>query len=213
MSLFPISSRPSRGLQRPTGSDDTHLLPVLETLSFAYAMAGRLEDAASTGVRTVSIMRSTIPGSSAFGLALANHAGVLRRMGQLDEARTLLEESLSLPEARTGAHSISHGILASTLDDLGDLEGAIREQRKAIESQASDPGSNPGTKVHSHIKLAGFLRRASQYRQAESVLNEALTLHDPNAPMGHGEGRLEDAFVDLYEAWGRPDKADEWRRE
>ncbi len=65
------------------------------------------------------------------------------------------------------------------------------------------------------IVLGGYGRtlvKLERYEDAEPALNEAYTLLDAGEGSdSEGTTLVVEALIDLYDAWGKPEKAAEWR--
>ena len=96
--------------------------------------------------------------------------------------------------------------------EQGDLDSAIASQQRAIAVLHEDPTQAAATTLFSTIKLAGFLREAGRFAEAERLLLAAQDEQGHAGTEAHpGSPQLVSALVALYEGWGRPDEATRWR--
>lgn len=141
---------------------------------------------------------------------------VRRAQGSYTEAESYLRESLEMRQRLLGGE---HASLANTLTglarvliDLGELEEAEERIAKAITIYK---GAHPPS--HWRIAYAESVQatiRVSQGRfaEAENILRTSYdTVVAAKGPRSHSTREILDRFVDLYEAWGKPAKAEEYR--
>ncbi|UCG59465.1 MAG: tetratricopeptide repeat protein [Phycisphaerales bacterium] len=118
--------------------------------------------------------------------------------------------------------------LAAAYAETGDFAAGVREQKKALELAArQDYVSAPAEYWRYALRLleSGRVIRAScltsrarariackRYDEAEQELTAALTAAQRYLGETHPETRgCILAFIELYEAWGKPDEAEKWR--
>ena len=73
--------------------------------------------------------------------------------------------------------------------------------------------SMPGTWLHYNAMslLGGALAGQKKYAEAEPLLVEGYENMKPPPPAAVRKKEALERVVELYEAWGKPDKAKEWR--
>ena len=198
---------------RAMGPEHPMLIGLYHDLAVAHLFAGDPVASEAAERRGLALARRVAPGTNRMALALTGHAQALRRLGRLDEAEAELREALPLYRRRPADRAVPLGTLASLLAEKGDLETAIATQRTVVDLLAQD-GSGPAALVRqsSVLKLAGFLTQAGRYPEAEALL---LPLDARVDDRTHGPGadrRTWTVLADLYEAWGRPDRAADYRQ-
>jgi tetratricopeptide (TPR) repeat protein len=115
--------------------------------------------------------------------------------------------------------------LAAAYAEVGDFASAIEWQKKAIALLTEEP--RPRSDFEARLKLyesgqpardnyirslAWAIYRQGQYADAERLLIKALEFSRRVFGEEHPETRAcLEHFVRLYEAWGKPQKAEEWR--
>ncbi len=133
-------------------------------------------------------------------------------------------KACELTDWKAGTHV---GTLAAAYAETGDFASAIKWQKKAIDLLTEEERPLYGPEFESRLKLyesrqparQSFVRAVAwvnysrgQYSEAEQMLIEALEFSRRVLGEEHSETQacLED-FVRLYEAWDKPEKAEEWR--
>ena len=203
-------SRP-RSTTRAFGPDHPRVLTASGPLLFVYLSTGQLGKADTLGVEVLRVARGARAEQGGLYVQfLTTHASVLRRLGRLDEAEAELREALAISTIRSATRSVPFGTLASVLAEKGDLGGAIAAQRESVTLLEENGEGSP---AFGRMKLAGFLRDARRFAEAET---ELLVVHRLLVEQGESGGHqtvgsVAAEFVTLYEAWGRADEAARWR--
>lgn len=181
----------------------------------AAAYRKALEDWAPEDESRNRDWRAPVRGRDA-ATALANLAGCLCELGQLDEAMEACDRALSLD----ANHAPSLTNLGMILDAQGKFEEAVNAHKRAV---AADPAYARG-----HANLAVALRITGALDEALAASHQAVALHpdDPLIRFNHAHallmnGHLASGFEELR--WGQscrgwsegyPDFAEpEWRGE
>jgi serine/threonine protein kinase/tetratricopeptide (TPR) repeat protein len=186
---------------------------------------GDLEDAESMYREVLAMWEKA---DSDFGPAWVRHnlAGVLYKKGDYEEAETLFREAL---EGFRKTRGNEYPMVASTLHGLGKLIARLNAPTEVQETEGDCEGALPlflealeinlGTVGPSDLHTASVrgsygtcLARLGRYLQAEQQLLDSLASlragrDDDQEATAEGVRRL----VRLYEAWGQPEKADEYR--
>ena len=140
--------------------------------------------------------------------------GLIAMSGVRVRTKELAELGVTLPQF------VNRGVVIASLPSLGlltvaaltpsDVEVVYREVLASRRRRLS----NEHTATAGSMVLVGqVLTKKGGYREAETLLEEALPIHLAKHGLGH-RGTLETlhALVTLYEAWGRPDRLAEYRR-
>src|SRR5690606_12621883 len=131
---------------------------VLDPLSFLLMLTGRAEEAVTLSAESVALARDGAPGSSRLRAALVGHAGILRRLGRLDEAEAAATEALALPVRRPHDRALALGALASVHADRGAVGAAVAAQREALAILRETLGDADPVTAQSAVKLATLLQ-------------------------------------------------------
>jgi hypothetical protein len=101
------------------------------------------------------------------------------------------------------------GIVRMKLGKLDEAETALRESLSLYEK------TGPGSWTYWHVAslLGGCLAGQERFAEAEPLLLDGyLKMQPPGAPVPRRWHRAAgERIVALYEAWGKPEKAAEWR--
>jgi len=102
--------------------------------------------------------------------------------------------------------------LASVLRKQKRLEEAEPLYREALETAETVWPEGHYLVEHFRRGLGVCLRSMQRYEEAEPLLLLSHERHEASLPEGHAY-RTEgiESLADLYEAWGQPDRAEEWR--
>jgi len=179
-------------------------------LSQVYSAQGRHREAADAVVVAIDTYRSGLgerhPDLLAF---MSDGLPLLRRGGRYGEgeawSRTLAEQFASMNSGHTIGLVHRYRILhASFLIQLRRLE----EARRAIEGlrAATDLFLSDDETFLLHRTEGEYFLAQADHERAEAALNAAAAFEDTAS-----DPILAQDFVDLYEAWDRPDDAARWR--
>jgi serine/threonine-protein kinase len=150
--------------------------------------------------------------------AMGALGAALDRAGQAEEADSVLRAALALSERTYGPqHSNTAGAmrsLAHVLAHRRQFEEAERMMRRALAIRAGLGGPNTPLMGVMNGGLAEILIARRDFAQAELLLQQAATIFDSHRiPRTHTDYRdVLDQFVRLYEAWGKPESAEQYRR-
>ena len=148
-------------------------------------------------------------------MALNNLASVLAYQERDEEAEATFREAVAVREEHWGPRhrrvGQSYYVLGTFLLTRGDTLAAEENYRKAVAIYAEALGADDGRTARAKAALATTLLAERRYDEAERLLLEAYPIlrDDPSA-----EAYARDALtriVEVYEAWGKPEKAEEYR--
>ncbi len=185
----------------------------LDTLAFVYRGLGRLDDA-------IEVQREALelPDAIRRGGMESLLVDMLVEKGDLAGAEAMLLWNL---ERRHAARPADDPVLGTSYRFLGDvrakmgrLEEAEADLRRAVAQLEKTLDHDDPLVSSARSELGALLVRRQRFEEAETLLVEAA-----EALAGHGyfdwEARLRaqafERVVDLYESWGRPAEAADWR--
>jgi serine/threonine protein kinase/Tfp pilus assembly protein PilF len=150
------------------------------------------------------------------GGCLNNLGAVLSAQGRLDEAEPLLREALAISRQRLGPEHVQTSsdlnVLGGIVCRKGDFDEALALHRECLAIRRKVLGDEHEYTAVTHASLGRCLTKAGRYSEAEAELVEARRVF--RTALGDRHRRTIDClerFVELYEAWGRPDYAQEYR--
>jgi tetratricopeptide (TPR) repeat protein len=203
------------------GADHPHTLDTLARLAVAYQAAGKLEQAlallqqASVGIETRQFYH---PNAGVIvGALIACH----ERLKHYDQAEAWRRKWLVVVKGRSGADSLPSAtemaLLCTNLlkqKKFADAEPLARECLAIRAKKEPDAW----TSFNSKSLLGAAMLGQKKYAEAERLLldgYEGMKQREAKIP-SEGKFRLTEAverLVQLYESWGRPEQAANWRKE
>jgi serine/threonine protein kinase/tetratricopeptide (TPR) repeat protein len=203
------------------GPDHPKTLASHDSLANAYLAAGRLPEAIARNQETFKLMMAKLGPGHPYTLASHNSlAHAYLDAGRLPEAIALHEEALKLRTAKLGPdhpdtlislNNLSRAYLAAGLFARSE---PILRQCLAIRERTQPEG---WWTFHTRSQLGGSLLGQKKFAEAEPLIlqgYEGMEARQAKIP-APSQRRLAEAgerVVKLYEAWGKKDKAAEWRR-
>ena len=147
---------------------------------------------------------------------LNNLGLLLRDKGDLDQAIALFREVTELDRKNLGEdHPYVAGRmnnLASTLGRKGDTAAAEELFRQSLVIQRKNFPEKSWQIATTKILLAGCLQQGEKYPEAESLGLEAFPIIKDSYGLTHARTQAAlRRLITLYEAWGKPDKAAEYK--
>ncbi|MET3125521.1 tetratricopeptide (TPR) repeat protein [Arcicella rosea] len=116
-------------------------------------------------------------------------ATLLQELGELNEAKTLLEKILRFDERRFGLEHpntiITYSNLASTYKDLGDLEKAKTLSKKVLSLAEKHFGKNHSTTAIANSNLALVIKDLGDIQEAKKLLKRTLFSNEINFGKSH----------------------------
>jgi len=143
---------------------------------------------------------------------LNNLALVLREKGDLDQAISLFREVTELDRKNLGEEhpyiASRMNNLAATLGRKGDYPAAEDLYRRSLVIQRKTFPDKSWQIATTKFLLGACLKEEKRYPEAESLMLEAFPIIEKSFGIGHprAQGAVK-RLVDLYEAWGKPDRA------
>lgn len=206
-----------RGLLQP---EDVGTLALLRTLGLLRQAQGRKAEAQELLQKSLEGRRKVLGTDHPETLKTQHDlAVVLAEQNRFKEAEGLLREIVTAVRERQllpadhpdfGRSLVS---LAATLVDQGRAQEAEPLAREGLEISSKALPPEHWQPAEAKSVLGGCLTALAQYASAEELLRGA---HQAlQASQGGGPSRLESArkrLVRLYEAWGNPQQAAEWRK-
>jgi eukaryotic-like serine/threonine-protein kinase len=209
-------------MEAKLGPEHPATLTARSNLANAYWSAGRAADAVRLHEQTLKQSEARFgPDHPETLTARHNLAEAYSSAGRTADAIRLAEQNLKLQKAKLGPR---HPKVAATLAQLGlcllqekkyaEAEPLLRRCLKVREAKQPDDWAT----FNAQSMLGGALLGQKKYTDAEPLLLSGYQgMHQRQARIPpHGKVRLTEALerlTQLYDAWGRKDQADRWRKE
>jgi len=149
-------------------------------------------------------------------LVMGNLADVLKRAGRYEEAEPLHLKALELRRQVLGEdhpyaiHSLRGlGLLRAEQERYEEAEKLLTE---SLEKRRRVQGHEHKRTIQNMVQLGWVYTKQQRYDEAETLLLDAFKLSD--RVLGHPDRVTIESIqkiIELYEAWDKPEKAQEWR--
>lgn len=206
--------------QRQLGPDHHDTLITMNNLALTYRSQGKFSEAEPIQRQVVEIMTRTIgPDHRDTLIALGNLASNLKLQRRYPEAIELTQRVIATRRRVLGS---DHAETMNSVTNLGDIylkqedfksaEPVLRE----IWEYQKRTAPNGWVTAAATGRLGYALTHLGRFEEAEVLVVSGyldFVAREKQVP-GLSKGLLKDAgdyVVELYEAWGRPDRAAEWR--
>ena len=204
-------------MKRKLGEDHPKTLSTMANLGVNYRDAGRLAEA----IPLLEVVHRKSPDHPSLWSIGQDLVSAYIRAGNEAEAAALITSELAIDRRRAGAGSPQlgnrlaiWGMQRMNLKAFADAEPLFRECLTIRERSAADAWTTSYTRCLIGASLLG----QKKYAEAEPLLlagYEGMKQREGQIPP-QGKIRLTEALervVQLYDDWGRKDKADEWRKQ
>jgi len=189
----------------------------MSNLSGALLQKGELDEAEALARESIAIRRKILGEHSETAEGLCGLGEVLLARGNLDEATSLFQEGAAMFEKKLGDRHPSLGFALAGLGDTYMKKSKLTEAEKWLREAlriwaAALPPDHSEVLAH-RANLGECLTRQQRFEEAELELLPASELVSKKEfATEKEEKRVSDALVVLYESWGKPDRAAEYRR-
>jgi tetratricopeptide (TPR) repeat protein len=170
--------------------------------------------AAEASMRRIIEFHRRSPGSKnpLLAAALARLGYILRTTDRAGEAEKVLRESLDIHRALNDPHdndiSFTLNELALAIGSRGQPAEAEKLQREAI---ARAPEDDREVLIY-RARLARWIALQQRFEEAEKQLQDVVPeLQRTFGPNASNTAEAISILADVYDAWGKPDQAAEWR--
>jgi tetratricopeptide (TPR) repeat protein len=203
--------------RRVLGEEHRDTLASMVWLAYVYMCEGRLDESESLWLRGLELQRRVLGEEHPDTLTTMHYlAWLYGNQGRHDEALSQMVE----------AHEIQYRVMGEehpdTLASMNDLayfyycHGRYDEAEplyvRALELQRRAIGEASTFTLYSHWGLARTLVKQGKWQEAETLAIDFHKKINSAAALEHfGEKDAIELFIELYDAWGKPEKAAEWR--
>jgi len=199
------------------GPENPYTLDTRSNLAWLYYMQRRLDEAIALNEEVLEV-KARVLGEThpATMTTLSNLAIAYKDAGYLDKAEPLFRKELEIERSTLGE---DHPNFLVTLTNFARFLAQEERFDEAIplfeQSVASHEKNMPADFVGTGFTLAfygGCLRDCKRFEESERRFLQARPIFEANFPPDHPtRARLILDIADLYDAWGKPDTAAEWR--
>ncbi|MBN2448404.1 MAG: serine/threonine protein kinase [Phycisphaerae bacterium] len=203
--------------QKTLGPDHPDVAATLSALGSTLYALGEHEQAEAHFRQALELRRRTLGEDHPFVTAsLGNLAASLAATGKPDEADALYQQVLRRQRQTLGKEHQQVGVTllnySTMLSSQGRHADAADAARQALEIFVATHGEQHLRVAEARQQLAKVLQAGGEFEAAET---ELLTAYNLRATLAGSDARATQesalGLVDLYEAWGKPDAAAEWR--
>ncbi len=200
------------------GNEDYELMPVLNNLQYVYVATGELDKAEHATREALTIAQNLFDANHSDVMLLSgNLAGILSKKGEHEESLSLSTKILKLTRSSV---SKDHPRLARALIGMtrsliakGDFAAAEKTARESVSIRQAtlDPDSWKLANVQS--VLGECLVHLGKLPEAEALLLPShLRIQAEKGLESEVTIQSQRRITELYDAWGKPDKAADYRR-
>lgn len=202
--------------RRRYGADHPAVVFATSNLAGLLAETGRLDEAESLYRQALDLTRRLYPDETPkLASALYNMGWLLKEKEDYRAAEPLLRQALTIRIRILGDEHLStaasRAALGETLLATGRFEEAETLFRQALVVQRKIQGPDGEDVAMTERCLGRCLIKRHRFDEAEPLLLKSHAFFSGRYPNDRSTKESLEALVSLYEAWGKPEKAKEWR--
>lgn len=213
----PLMVKTLEAKRRLLGEEHPGTLVTMNNLANVYCDQGRYDEAEPLYAKTLEVRRRVLGEEHPRTLnSLGNLGRVYRKLGRYQEAEQLGVQALESLRRLLGEDHpqtlLRKANLAALYHDQGRYEEAERLYAETLEAHRRVLGEDHRDTLSCLLALTRTLVDQRKFEQAEPLANECYQCHNDVYGAEHDETReAVTLLVELYEAWGKPEQAAEWR--
>jgi serine/threonine protein kinase/tetratricopeptide (TPR) repeat protein len=200
------------------GLGSPYTLSTMRRLAGVYHVVGRNADSVKTGEEAVALMRKKFGPDHRETLGtMLNLANSYGAVGRLDDALKLNEETFALMKGKLGPSEASTLMAMNNLANCyaasGRYADALKLRQEKLALQQAKLGADHAETLRTMLLVGRSHIELKDYAAAEAILLDRQARVERNAkdlPPGWKTVAIP-RFIQLYEAWGKPDEAEKWR--
>ncbi|MHC5005991.1 MAG: serine/threonine-protein kinase [Planctomycetota bacterium] len=199
------------------GNEHVDVAGGLTNLARCLSSLDRKREAEKLYREALAIKRQALgDGHVSVAITLSQLAQLLYTSGQFAEAESLCREALEIRQRKLGpTHGSTIGatlLLARILAGEGDWTGAEQAYAELIRLRRLAYSGDDLRITMAQIEQAGCLKELGRFEEAEPLLLVGLRRVEAEHGPDHGQtNSVRARLAALYEAWGKPDEAQQYR--
>lgn len=187
----------------------------LNNVGYMLRQRGQLQEAEALFREAFDITRTSLGNHPNTAAAMNNLASVLQEGGDLQEAERLSREALDIFRSSLGNDHpyVAAGMtnLAGVLLERKDFSGAALVIKDALEFPMDKLPEDHPIRARAKSAMGACLIEQHEYQEAEKLLLEAYAVLSIQDQGGVSFQKTWQRILDLYKAWGKPEKAEQLR--
>jgi tetratricopeptide (TPR) repeat protein/predicted Ser/Thr protein kinase len=199
------------------GDEHSQTAHAMALLGRLYAKQGRYDEAEPLYIKALEVRRATLGEKHPYTLWSIDHlAALYKDQDRYDAAEPLARELVALrrerAESKPSDLAGALGLLAEVLIQRSDAQSAEPLLRECLEIRRTGLPEDDRSIAETESLLGGCLTALGRYDEAEPLLLESYPRIRSAAEEPDKQARAAcQRIIELYDAWGKPDQAAEWR--
>ncbi len=207
-------------LRKAGGPEDSTVLSYTRPLATLYRNQGKFADSEALLVKLVEVERRTPgEGNQTTRVDMEALAQVYQKQGKYGQSEEMYNQLLDA-QRRSKSEALRIAVTQSSIGWVrlqqkryAEAEAVLREAANSLEATAPAPWE----KFNIESMLGASLAGQKKYTEAEPLLlsgYDGMTQQKPTTTTSSRftQEQAGDAIVNLYQAWGKPEKAAEWKK-
>ncbi len=202
--------------RRTLGEDHPDVAFTLQAVAVTLDEHGQYAEAERAYREALALQRKVLgPEHPEIVTTLTNLGVTLRHQGQLAAAKDVFGEALSMSRKLFGPETTDTAAVLAGLAEVDLLEGEVREAedlaRQSLAFREKLLGAEHQDTAESLALLGRVLVERGLFTEAETALLRAQSRVDRPEVLARRRQEVRDSLWHLYQAWGKPEKAAQWR--
>ena len=212
----PLLQQALEGQRRTLGREHEDTLYSMHNLAYLYRNQGRFEEAEPLLREALDVLRPTKGEDHPDTImAMGNLAELYQNLDRDDEAEGMYVETLDVAQRVLGKDHVANLMYSFNLAELYQEQGRP-EKAEPLFAEAVTGGRK---RLAGHPYLGAFLvgygttlTTLQRFEEAQTALLEAYEiLKEASGPTATYRVKAATSLAELYESWGEPEQAAEWR--
>jgi tetratricopeptide (TPR) repeat protein len=202
--------------RKALGEDHPDVAFTLQAVGVTLDEHGKYAEAEETYREALALQRKVLgPEHPEIVTALTNLGTTLCHAGQLAAAKEVFSEALPMSRKVFGAETTDTAAVLAGLAEVELRQGEVREAealaRESLTIREKRLGAEHQDTAESLALLGRVLLERGLFPEAENALLRAQSRLDRPEVLARRRQEVRDSLCRLYDKWGRPESAREWR--